>query len=128
MDTPTLITTPTPKMREGAWLWLFKIFAGLMIVVLLGIHFVVNHLVAPGGLLSYADVIRYYQNPIIPIMEILFLAFVVSHALVGLRSIILDLNPPDQFLRVLDIVLIIAGAGAIIYGIWLALKIASMGT
>jgi succinate dehydrogenase / fumarate reductase membrane anchor subunit len=127
MDTPTLITTPTPKAREGAWLWLYKIFAGLMIVVLLGLHFVVNHMVAPGGLLSYADVIRYYQNPVIPIMEIVFLVFVVSHALIGLRSIILDLNPSDFVLRLIDPALIALGAGSILYGIWLALKIASLG-
>jgi len=127
VDTPTLISTPKPKAREGVWLWMFKIFAGLMIVVLLGIHFVVNHLVAPTGLLSYADVIAYYQNPIIPVMEILFLVFVVSHALVGLRSILLDLNPSDRVLRAADGVLIVVGAAAILYGIWLALVIASKG-
>lgn len=127
MDTPTLITTPIPKPREGAWLWMFKIFAGLMIVVLLAIHFVVNHLVAPTGLLSYQDVIQYYQNPIIPIMEIIFLAFVVSHALVGMRGIILDLNPPDHLLRGIDLVLFLVGSIAIVYGIWLVMVIVSRG-
>ena len=123
MNTPTLISTPQPRAREGAGLWMFKIFAGLMIVALLGIHFVVNHLVAPGGLLSYADVIRYYQNPLIPIMEVAFLIFVVSHALVGLRSILLDLNPSDRLLRLADGVFVLVGAGAVLYGIWLVLVI-----
>ena len=127
MDTPTLISTPTPKAREGAWLWLFKIFAGLMIVALLGIHFVVNHLVAPTGLLSYADVIAYYQNPIIPVMEVLFLAFVVSHALIGLRGIVLDLNPSDRALRTIDICFFILGAVAILYGVGLVFIIQARG-
>lgn len=116
-----------PKPREGAWLWLFKIVAGLMIVLLLALHFIVNHLVAPSGLLSYQDVIVYYQNPIIPIVEVIFLIFVVSHALVGLRSIVLDLNPSDGVLRLVDAVFWLAGTGFIIYGIWLVVVITQQG-
>jgi succinate dehydrogenase hydrophobic anchor subunit len=127
MDTPTLISTPAPKVREGVWLWMFKIFAGLMIVILLGIHFVINHLVAETGLLSYADVIRYYQNPIIPVMEIIFLVFVVSHALVGLRSILLDLNPSDRILRLVDFGLFAVGTVSIVYGVWLVFAIVAKG-
>jgi succinate dehydrogenase hydrophobic anchor subunit len=123
-----MIDTPSaPKSREGVWLWLFKIAAGLMIIVLLGIHYVVNHLVYPGGLMTYADVIAYYQNPIIPIMEVFFLVFVISHALVGLRSILLDLNPSDNFLRAADIFFIIVGVGFSIYGIWLVLVLVQRG-
>lgn len=114
IDTPSI-----QKPREGTLLWLFKIFAGLLIVVLLGVHFVVNHLVAPEGLLSYADVVRYYDNPVIPIMEIFFLVFVIAHALVGLRSILLDLNPSDRVLRVLDGLFWLVGVVSSAYGIWL---------
>jgi len=107
------------KLTENTWIWLVKVFAGLFIVVLLGIHFIVNHLVAPGGLLSYADVLAYYQNPIIPIMEGFFLVFVVGHALLGLRSILLDLNPSAARMRWIDIILFALGGAAIVYGIWL---------
>lgn len=116
-----------PKVREGTWLWLIKIIGGLLIVLLLALHFVVNHLVAPGGLLNYQDVVRYYQNAIVPIVEISFLAFVVIHSLLGMRSIILDLNPSDRVLRWIDIILVIAGVFAITYGIWLAIIIAGKG-
>jgi succinate dehydrogenase hydrophobic anchor subunit len=120
-----MIETPSvPKTREGAWLWMYKIFAGLLIVILLGVHFVINHLVAPTGLLTYDDVIHYYQVPIVPIMEIAFLAFVVSHALVGMRSILLDLNPSDQLLKIADVLFLLTGSGFIIYGIWLVITIA----
>jgi succinate dehydrogenase hydrophobic anchor subunit len=113
------------KSSETVWLWLFKILAGLLILVLLGVHFVVNHIVAPGGLLSYADVVHYYQVPGIVLMEAIFLAFVVSHALVGLRSILLDLHPSPLVLRVATWFLAVLGVGAVIYGVWLLLLIQS---
>ncbi len=123
-----MIETPSvPKAREGTWLWLYKIVAGGVIVILLGVHFIVNHLVAPQGLLTYQDVLRYYTNPIVPIMEIAFLIFVISHALIGLRSIILDLNPSGKLLRVIDIVFVAAGVIFSVYGIWLVMVIVQRG-
>ena len=113
-----------PKLREGVWLWLLKIVGGLLVFVVLGIHFVVNHLVAPGGLLSYQDVINYYKVPIVPIMEIGFLVFVVSHCLMGLRSILLDLNPSDRLLNWIDGLLVVGGVGACVYGAWLVILLA----
>ncbi len=117
----------SPKRLEGSGRWLLKIFTGLLIVIFLGIHFVVNHLVAPGGLLTYADVVAYFQNPIIVVMEISFLVLVVVHSFLGLRSILLDLNPSPTVLRMANFVLLVIGAAAIIYGIWLALTIAGRG-
>jgi len=116
-----------PKRNEGAARWLIKIVAGLFIVVLLGIHFVVNHAIVPGGLLTYADVVGYYQNPIVVAMEILFLIVVVIHAFLGLRSIILDLNPAANVLKAVNYFLLVFGAASIVYGIWLALTVASRG-
>lgn len=121
------MNTSNRKPQESAWLWLAKIVAGLMLVVIMGIHFWVNHLVAPGGLLSYSDVLAYYQNPVIVLMEIVFLAFVVTHALLGIRSILLDLNPSRRALRWIDTALFTLGIAAIGYGTWLALFIAARG-
>jgi succinate dehydrogenase / fumarate reductase membrane anchor subunit len=114
-----------PKARENASLWMIKIFAGLLIVVLLGLHFIVNHMVAPNGLLSWADVVRYYKNPIIPIVEVLFLIAAVSHSLIGTRSILLDLKPGRRLLQILDVIFIGVGVTAVIYGIWLVVVVAS---
>ena len=94
----------------------------------MGIHFIVNHLVAPGGLLTYLDVISYYQNPIVPIMEGFFLIFVVGHALLGLRSIILDLNPTRTRMRWIDFILFSLGAVAVLYGLWLLIILVLKGT
>jgi succinate dehydrogenase / fumarate reductase membrane anchor subunit len=114
-----------PKSEEGVWLWLAKIVTGLLIFVILAIHFVVNHFLPPNRLLSYADVVRYYQNPIILIMEGLFLVFVISHSLIGLRGIILDLHPERSVLRAIDVVFVVFGGAFMIYGIWLLVAVAA---
>lgn len=111
--------------QEGVWLWLIKVIGGGLIVFLLALHFIVNHLVAPGGLLSYADVIKYYSNPIIPIIEGIFLIVVISHSFIGLRSIILDLNLAEKWMRLINWALAIAGSAAVLYGIWLTVMIAT---
>lgn len=117
-----------PKPGESTWLWLIKILTGLLIIAILVIHFVVNHFLAPEGLLTFEEVIAYYRNfPIVPIMEGFFLVFVVSHSLIGTRSIFLDLNPSKTFTRVLDVILIVVGAFSIVYGIWLLTAIMAQG-
>jgi succinate dehydrogenase / fumarate reductase membrane anchor subunit len=117
--------TSKPKNNEGFWQWLIKIIAGLLVIIVLGIHFVVNHAVAPGGLLTYQDVINYYNAPIVPIMEFIFLVVVITHSLLGLRSILLDLNPAAAARKVMDGVLLVIGAAGILYGTWLLIVLAS---
>jgi succinate dehydrogenase / fumarate reductase membrane anchor subunit len=117
-----------PKSGENTWLWLVKIITGPLLVILILVHFIVNHFAAENGLLTYTDVIAYYKNPLIPAMEILFLATVVTHSLIGLRGIILDLKPSRSILKVIDWILVIFGVSAVSYGTWLALVIASRGS
>jgi succinate dehydrogenase hydrophobic anchor subunit len=116
-----------PKTGETVWLWLIKLVTGPLLVVLLGIHLIVNHFVANGGLMTYADVVAYYQNPIVPVMEIAFLAVVVTHSLIGLRGILLDLKPSRRLLRLIDWVLLVVGIVSVSYGVWLVLAIVSKG-
>lgn len=116
-----------PKSREGVGLWLVKIAAGLLIVIVMSIHFIINHAVVEGGLLKYDDVIRYYNVWFVPIMEGIFLVVVVVHALLGLRSIVLDLNPSVKTAKGLDILFLVVGAAAIIYGIWLIIVVTGRG-
>lgn len=116
-----------PKSREGVGLWLLKIITGLLVVVVLSIHFIINHAVAPGGLLSYQDILRYYTVWIVPVMEGIFLVVVVTHSLTGLRSIFLDLNPSPKVSKVLDTILVVFGAVAMIYGIWLLIVVTNKG-
>jgi succinate dehydrogenase / fumarate reductase membrane anchor subunit len=117
----------SPRSGEGAGLWFLKILSGLLIIVVLMIHLVVNHLIVEGGLLSYADVVAYYQTWIVPIMEVFFLVFVVSHAMMGLRSVLMDLRPSNKMLKVINWVLTLVGVTAIVYGTWLVIIITQRG-
>lgn len=72
--------------------WPIQAGLGVMLIILLAIHLIVNHWVAPQGLLRHADVIRYYDIPGIAWMELIFLVVVTIHCLLGLHSILLDLN------------------------------------
>ena len=116
-----------PKSGENARLWLIKLITGPFILIVILVHFVVNHALSSTGLLNYSDVVAYYQNWVVPIMEILFLALVVTHSLLGLRSIILDLHPSRGALKTIDWVFAIVGIVAFIYGTWLILVIVRQG-
>ncbi len=118
---------PAPRSGESMWLWLFKILSGLAIVLLLAVHLVVNHFIAEGGLLSHADVVEYYRSIWIVVMEAAFLLLVVSHSLIGLRTILLDLKPGRRLLRAADFVLILVGVGSTIYGLWLLQAVVRQG-
>jgi len=112
---------------EGSGLWLLKAFSGALLVIILAIHLVVNHLVYEGGVMSWQDVVAYYQNPVIAGMEAVFLISVTAHALLGLRGILLDLQPSDAMLAWINRLCTVIGIAAIIYGLWLLLTVASFG-
>jgi succinate dehydrogenase hydrophobic anchor subunit len=116
-----------PKTGENVWIWLLKIVTGVLVIALLFTHLVVNHLVASEGLLTYQEVVAYLSNPWVAVMEMSFLVIVVSHALVGTRSIILDLNPSRSMLRLLDGLFTLVGIASVVYGVWLIQVIISQG-
>lgn len=115
------------KPGEGFWLWLIKILTGIGIIALLIIHFIVNHFVAEGALLTHADVVAYYRNPWVVLMEGVFLVLVVSHSLIGMRSILLDLQPPSGVVRTVDWLFAAIGIVSVVYGLWLIQAIVAMG-
>lgn len=121
-------TAYAPKSGEGVWLWLIKIVTGVLLIVILGIHLVVNHFIGQmNGLMSHSEVVTYYLNPLIVFMEIVFLVFVVSHALLGLRGIIIDLRPSRSVMTAVNWGFSILGVVSIIYGSWLIQVIVGMG-
>ena len=126
------LSSPVSGRRPGEniWLWLIKIATGPLLVLVIGLHFAVNHYMGSmsSGLMTYDDIIAYYQNPIIPIIEIVFLATVVTHCLIGLRGIILDMNPSRKVLNIVTWLMVILGVFSVGYGVWLAFAIASQGS
>jgi succinate dehydrogenase / fumarate reductase membrane anchor subunit len=115
-----------PTDMEKGWLWFIKQISGVLVFVLIIVHIIVNHLVAQTGLLSYADVVRYFANPWIAIMESSFLIFVIGHSLLGLRSVILDFNPSISFMKMIDPIFLLIGILASGYGIWLTITVGSV--
>lgn len=120
---PTTTANERTRPNAAGSLWLVQAISGLLLVSLLALHMIAHHFVVEGGLRTFDEVIAYVSNPIIFGLEVLFLIVVTVHALLGLRAIALDLAPRPATLRVVDGVLVILGAGALIYGLWLALAL-----
>jgi succinate dehydrogenase hydrophobic anchor subunit len=78
---------------------------------------VANHFIAKGGLRDYAAVVAYLRNPIILVLEILFLVCVTTHALLGVRAIFLDFGVSDRIERMLTRVLKWIGVLTVVYGL-----------
>jgi len=95
--------------------------------VLLGIHLVANHFVVAsvGGLRSYHQVLEYIRNPAILTIESVFLLVVTAHAMLGLRGVMLDLDPSPRAQRWIDAGLIVLGALTLAYGYFLIGTLAS---
>jgi succinate dehydrogenase hydrophobic anchor subunit len=107
--------------------WLATTITGVALLFLLGVHMVANHFVvrAVGGLRSYRQVLEYLANPAIFAIESLFLLFVTVHAMLGLRGVILDLDPAPRTRRWIDAGLLVLGVGTLAYGYLLLGTLAS---
>ena len=105
-----------PK-ATSAWLW--QVFTGVGLVILLGLHFIANHFIAKGGLRDFADVVAYLRTPIILVLEVLFLVCVTTHALLGVRAILLDFGLSERVDKRLSQGLTVLGVLTVGYGLWL---------
>lgn len=102
--------------NRAAFAWLMQVVTGILLVVLLLVHLVANHFVVPGGLQSYQDVVNYLSNPLILVLELIFLLVVTSHALLGVRAILLDRGLTVAATSRLDRGLWIVGILTLVYG------------
>jgi succinate dehydrogenase / fumarate reductase membrane anchor subunit len=122
--TPQTLTPVRPQ--ETVWAWLIKIATGPLLVLLIIVHLIVNHFVgSQGGLMTFQDVVAYFSNPWVVAMEITFLICAVTHSLLGLRGVLLDLHPSLSTIRLVNWLFGLAGVGFVVYGVWLALTVAS---
>ena len=105
--------------RQAGYSWLSQAISGILLVVLLGTHWIAQHYLAAGGLRTYSEVISYLENPLVLVLEVAFLAAVTYHALLGLRAVLLDFGPSERLVRLLDAGLILAGIATLFYGMYL---------
>jgi succinate dehydrogenase / fumarate reductase membrane anchor subunit len=122
MSRRTLEQMAAQRDRSGS-LWLMQAFSGLLLVGLLGVHMIAHHFIVEGGLRDYQQVLDYVSNPIVFVLEVLFVIFGVIHALLGVQSIITDLRPSAGTLRAVEWILRIVALIAIGYGIYLAVAL-----
>jgi succinate dehydrogenase hydrophobic anchor subunit len=85
-------------------------------------HFVVEDV---GGLRSYRQVLEYVSHPAILTIEAFFLLVVTIHGLLGLRSVLYDLNLGSRARRRIDVGLWLLGLATIAYGFFLLGTLAS---
>lgn len=114
---------PTERLRAGR-LWLVQALSGLMLLILLGVHLLAQHALAPAGLRDYASVVGYLRTPIALAAELALLAAVIVHAVTGLRAAFVDVLGAVG-LRRISMALVTAGALAFAYAVWLTLVVIS---
>jgi succinate dehydrogenase hydrophobic anchor subunit len=102
--------------RSRSWRW--TAFTGLALLVLVTIHMVAHHFVVEeiGGLRTYRQVLEYIATPVIFVIEGAFLVVVTVHAMLGLRSVLLDLGISPRWRRALDRGLVALGIATVAYG------------
>ncbi|MBP8948601.1 MAG: hypothetical protein KBG73_07145 [Candidatus Promineofilum sp.] len=122
MSRRTMEEMAARRDRSGS-LWLVQAFSGLLLVFILGAHMIAHHFIVEGGLRNYQQVLDYVANPVVFVIEVLFVILGVVHALLGVRAIITDLRPSPGTLRAVNWGLALFGLVAIGYGLWLALAL-----
>ena len=105
-----------PKTSSG---WYWQAFTGIALLLLLGLHFIANHFIATGGIRDFADVVSYLRNPIVLMLEVLFLVVVATHAMLGVRAVVMDFGISDLAEKRVTQVLTVIGVLTVAYGLWL---------
>jgi succinate dehydrogenase hydrophobic anchor subunit len=122
-DAPTEERPSSPHSR--AWRW--TSLTGVSLLVLATVHMVAQHFVLEqiGGLRTYEQVLEYISNPIMFVIESLFLVVVTWHAMLGLRSVIFDFGLSARARRRVNRWLTVLGVVTVGYGFVLIGTLAS---
>jgi succinate dehydrogenase hydrophobic anchor subunit len=109
-------THPEPSTRSRGWRW--TAITGVALLVLVTIHMVAHHFVVEsiGGLRTYADVLDYIRTPVIFVIEGVFLVAVTVHAMLGLRSVLLDFGLTERWRHLMERSLVALGIVTAVYG------------
>ena len=116
---------PVPGGKNRVWWW--TVITGAALLALLVVHMVAHHFVVEevGGLRSYQQVLEYLSDPLIFTIECFFLIVVTVHALMGLRSVLLDMGFGARGRRRIDAGLWALGIATVAYGFFLVGTLAS---
>jgi len=123
------VATMTPEATgvHRSRTWRATAASGVALLVLVTIHMVAHHFVVEevGGLRDYAQVLEYVSNPVMFVLEILFLVVVTAHAMLGLRSVLFDFGLSVRSKRLVARGLLVLGIATVAYGVTLISVLAS---
>ena len=116
-------------MRDRT-LWTWHLFAGVVLLVFLGLHMTIMHLdgtvrifnPAPGEPIEWANVAARMRSTFFAVTYVVLLAAALYHGLYGLRNILLELNPGAGLRRLINTGLSLAGLALFAFGAWVALS------
>lgn len=116
-----------PRSAGPARDWRLTTFTGVALLGLLLVHMVGHHFVvgSVGGLRDYEQVLDYIAHPVIFTIESFFLLFVTIHAMLGLRAVLIDLDPAPRWRRAIDVGAVVLGLATLAYGYFLIGTLAS---
>jgi succinate dehydrogenase hydrophobic anchor subunit len=118
-------------MMRDQKLWTWHLLAGVVILVLLGMHMTVMHLdsvvhlpgynPAGGHAVDWANVVARGKGAALGATYVLLLGAALFHGLYGARNILFELNPSSGLKKVISAVLLLAGLGLFAFGTWAAI-------
>ena len=115
-------------MRDRT-LWPWHLFAGVVILVFLGLHMIIMHLYgtfptfynpAGGQPEDWANVAWRMKSTFFAVTYIVLLGAALYHGLYGLRNILLELNPGAGLRKGIDVVTLVVGVALFAFGAWVA--------
>lgn len=115
-----------PSTR-GSRPWRATALSGIAVLVLVAVHMVAHHFVVEqvGGLRTYRQVLEYIGNPVILVVEAVFLVLVTWHAMLGLRSVLFDLGLSPRMRATVSRGLSALGVLTVAYGLTLLVVLAA---
>ena len=111
---------------QGLWTW--HLVAGVVILVLLGLHMTIMHLdeivrvfsPAAGEPIDWANVAERGKSVFFLVNYVVLLGAALFHGLYGLRNILFELNPAGGVKKGLNALFLVAGFALFVFGSWAA--------
>ncbi len=110
-------------------LWTWHVAAGVLILVLLGLHMVIMHMIrtvgignpAGGHAVDWANVVARGKSVFFMLSYVLLLGTALFHGLYGLRNILCEVGPSGGLRKAINALLLLAGLGLFGLGTWAAI-------
>lgn len=113
-------------MMRDQKLWTWHVAAGIVILILLGLHMTIMHLdqiiritslnPAGGEPIGWENVVARGKTVFFTATYILLLGAALFHGLYGLRNILFELDPGSGLKKALSALLIVVGLGLFVLG------------